>query len=242
MRPLTLVLPFYENPAMLLEQGRIWQQYPEDLKAQLHVIVVDDGSPRPAVPLEGTGLASFHLFRTREDVRWNWLFCRNLGVAKAETEWVLLTDIDHVLPMTTLRTLVHTKLDPQAVYRCSRVDAPHPWPWSDQVLVPYKPHPNTWLLTRAMFDRIGGYDERFSGYYGTDADFRDRVTATAARVVLRSECLVRYPRDVIPDASTTTYGRKEEQDRIHVARIRNERAHVPDWRPKRLTFAYDQVV
>lgn len=237
LRPLTLVLPYYENPGMLAEQQRTWQAYPEPIKARLHVIVVDDGSPtRPAAPVVvSTGLASFRLFRTGVDVRWNWIFCRNLGVHHATTDWVLLTDIDHVVPGETLMSVMQdADLDPRVAYRFSRVDAPH--------RTPYKPHPNSWLLTRTLFHAIGGYDERFSGFYGTDAEFRERVDAKASGVVMRPEVLIRYPRDVIADASTTTYGRKEEQDRINLRRIRAERGERKDWRPLRLSFPWEQLV
>jgi len=238
MRAITLVLPYYMNREMLLRQQIVWATYPADLRTCLHVIVVDDGSPqhpaRESWSASGIGLASARLYRITVDVRWNWLACRNLGVAATHTQWVLLTDIDHVLPEATLRALVTDDLDAKAVYRFSRVDAPN--------LTPYKPHPNSWLLTLEMFDAIGGYDERFSGYYGTDAEFRDRVQRTAGRLIMRPDVLVRYPREVIADASTTTYGRKEPQDRENVQRIRAEREREPNWRPKRLTFPWERVV
>jgi hypothetical protein len=170
------------------------------------------------------------LYRCEIDVRWNWLFCRNLGVDQAETLWLLLTDIDHLLPADTLRQILTSHLDPMRVYRLSRVDAPN--------LTPYKPHPNTWLLTKPMFNAIGGYDERFSGYYGTDGEFRSRVEITANSVEMLECPLIRVPREVIPDASTTTYGRKEPQDLENVQRIRQERERSPKWRPLRLSFPW----
>lgn len=232
-RPITFVSAYYDNPTMLHEQFRVWRRYPEELRACFHAIVTDDGSPRwPALPNvePACGIASFRLNRTLVDVRWNWLFGRNLGVSQATTEWVLLSDIDHVLPAETARVIMETKLNPRAVYRFARVDAP--------ALTPYKPHPNTWLMTRDMFDRVGGYDERFSGYYGSDSEFRERVHAVAKSVILLPQPMVRYPREHIADASTTTYGRKEEQDAIHVRRIKAERAKEEGWRPLRVTFPY----
>jgi hypothetical protein len=234
MRPFTFICAYYENAGMFREQQRVWRSLPADIRAQLHVIVVDDGSPvTPALPhVDETGLASFRLYRLGVDIRWNWLACRNLGVHEATTDWVFLTDIDHVVPAATWSALMTKKLDVRAVYRFNRVDAP--------ALTPYKPHPNTWCMTREMFDAIGGYDERFSGFYGTDGEFRDRVNATANKVVMREEVIVRYPREVVADASTTRYGRKEEQDGIHVPRIREERNKLPNWRPLRLTFPWVQ--
>ncbi len=234
-RGITFICAYYENPGMLREQQRVWRAYPDELKACFHAIVTDDGSPtRPAKPhVEETGIASFILNRTLVDVRWNWLFGRNLGVSQAPTEWVLLTDIDHVLPVETLDVLTAAKFDPRLVYRLSRVDAPN--------RTPYKPHPNTWFLTKAMFEKIGGYDERFSGFYGSDADFRERVIqATGGKLVMLPDALIRYPREVIPDASTTTYGRKEKQDAENVPRIRAERDRIPDWRPVRLSFPWER--
>jgi hypothetical protein len=240
VKALTLIMPYYDNPSMLEEQQRLWMKYPEELRARLHVIIVDDGSPRwPALPhvaqpLEQFGLASFRLYRTKVDVRWNWLFCRNLGVSEATTDWVFMTDIDHVMPGKTLARLLDATLDSRKAYRMSRVDAPD--------LTPYKPHPNTWLMTRMLFDRIGGYDERFSGFYGTDGEFRRRVQDTAEEIVILPQVMVRYPREVVADASTTTYGRKEVQDRINVKRIVLQRAEIPNWKTKRLTFPYEQLL
>ncbi len=206
---LTLVMPYYDNPTMLRLQLKTWEAYPEQWLRKVHVVFVDDCSPRwPAKPLldgaAAIGFASVQLFRTLVDVRWNWIFCRNLGMASARSEWVFMTDIDHVMPLKTLAALFGASLDVKRAYRFSRVDAP--------AMTPYKPHPNTWLMTRSLFARVGGYDERFSGFYGTDGEFRRRVEESA-KIELLPYLMMRYQRDVIADASTTTYERKQPEDR-----------------------------
>lgn len=248
-RALTLVLPYYRNRGMLREQQAIWSSYPDPLKARLHVIVVDDGSPadedaRAAFAIV-PGLASQRLFRIGVDIRWNWLACRNLGMSKASTEWVLLTDMDHAMPVETLHALTSKKLDDAHVYRLSRVDAPHPWPYSLEACTVRRRkdgsihiHPNTWLMTVDMFDRVGGYDERLSGCYGTDGEFRARVTA-AAGVIMRDEPLIRYPREVIADASTVGFTRKHDPDNdAELSRRRLAREAQQGWRPLRLSFPW----
>lgn len=241
MRDLTFICAYYINKGMLVEQQNVWRDYPADLKPHFHAIVTDDCSPRAPArkAFASSGIASQRLYRAQQQRRWDWLFCRNLGVHVATTDWVLLTDIDHVLPADTLRTILTMKLHDDHVYHFSRVDAHHRWPWPPESLTEYKPHPNTWMMTRAMFDAVGGYDERFSGFYGSDSEFRERVHTTAARVVMRPEPLVRYPREVVADASTTTYQRKAPEDGINVPRIKAERAQIPNWTPLRLTIPYE---
>lgn len=236
-RTFTLVFPYYENPGMLDRQLAHLAALPEDLRQHLALIVVDDGSPDhplgefTAAVMQQLGLAGAQLFRITVDVRWNWIAARNLAVAQAQTDWVLLTDIDHLVPEATVRRIVERKLSDRCVYRFSRKDLPD--------LTDYKPHPNSWLMTRAMFDQIGGYDERFSGYYGTDGEFRDRVRANAKDVVMLEEHLVRVPREVVPDASTTRYERKQPEDREGVGRIRAEIAKSP--RPHRGLFPWVRI-
>lgn len=251
MRALTLILPHFANLGMLAEHQRIWASYPEHLRLALHVIVVDDCSPKGGRPGKKsflpTGVGSVRLYRCLEKLRWNWLFARNLGVQEARTDWVLLTDIDHVLPAETLRRLVDGPLDQRNVYRLARVDAPHPWPYTlaDCPIRPTKLyHPNTWLMTRGMYDRTGGYDERLSGCYGTDGEFRDRVQASAAAVVALPDKMVRYGREIIPDASTPpeVFTRKNDPaNDEELRRRRVQRDHLKQWRPLRVTFKWEQI-
>jgi glycosyl transferase family 2 len=234
-RDFTLILPYYLNPGQLARQYAGLAALPAEVKKHIALIVVDDGSPEtPAtLPAEPLGLKSVDLYRVDVDVRWNWLTCRNIGVHHARTEWVLLTDIDLELPEVTARRIIEQKLRPENVYRFGRLTAPE--------MTPYKPHPNSWLMTRERFDTIGGYDERFSGYYGTDGEFRDRVRANCSKIIVLEEYpLIRVPREFVPDASTTTYGRKEKQDHEGVTRIRAQIANEGG-PTRRLSFPYHHV-
>lgn len=240
-RAFTLIVPYYDNAGMFREQQRLWRALPAEIREGLHVIVVDDCSPTaPATadvhPETAGALASFRLFRTKVDVRWNWIFCRNLGVEQAATEWVLMTDMDHVIPSATWRRLMRDPLDPICAYRLSRVVAPDH--------APRDPHPNTWVMTRHMFvNRIGGYDERFSGIYGSDGHFHGRVEEWAKAIHLLEDVAIVYPETVIADACTTTYARKEPSDHERKKEIRASiRALSDQYAPLRLTFPWEQVI
>lgn len=239
MRNLSIVLPYYRNPDMLrLQLGR-FADYPEELRNQIEVIIVDDGSPKfPAIevlqayPGRFDGLV-VRAWRIEVDVRWNWIAARNIGQKEARSEWRLFTDIDHLMPVETADYLIRADLRKDTIYRLSRTNFAD---GSD-----YKPHPNTWLMTGQMMERVGGYDERFSGFYGTDGMFRDRCTAAAKAVVMLKQTMQRVGRDDVPDASTRTYQRKAPEDLENVPRIREEIRKSGDLRPHRLTFPYHRT-
>jgi hypothetical protein len=229
-KPVTLVLPYFENPLFLRQQVAWWGTYEPTLAAHLSVMLVDDGSPvMPAsTVLESCALpVALRSFRLDVDVRWNWLAARNIGAHHAPEGWLLLTDMDHVIPESTLRAVVHGQHDSSVIYGFSRIEH------TGDALAP---HPNSWFMTREMFWKVGGYDEALSGYYGTDGDWRRRCAATAPMRILEDR-LVRHEHQ--GDSSTVTYMRKQPID-SGVKQIIAQRR--PGWRPKVLSFPYQEVL
>lgn len=234
----TIVMAYYENPTMLREQLSRIRALPADLREDLELVVVDDGSPNHPAVHENAGVP-FQIYRIGVDVRWNQDAARNIGVRHARTEFVLMTDIDHIVPEGTLRRIVESdEWQRDRAYSFGRATLSSMNP---DVLVPYKPHPNTWFLAKKLFDRVGGYDERFAGYYGTDGDFKVRLLQKASKWVQLPDVIYRVPRETIPDASTTSYTRKEPFDRPTVYKIIGERKLESDPRPKRYRFPYERV-
>lgn len=222
---LTLVIPYYECPQFFAEQIAHWRTFAEDLRLHVAAIVVDDGSPVPAALPDDLPF-QIRLFRIQQDIRWNWLAARNIGAHHASDGWLLLTDMDHRIPEATLRAVLYGQHDPKTVYAFSRQEH------TGEVI---NPHSASFLMTRAMFWRIGGYDERFSGYYGTDGLYRRRV-AECARMVVLKEHLTRY--EFVSDASVTRYERKQPMD----ARVRQIAASLPRGaKPLTLTFPFHEV-
>lgn len=76
----------------------------------------------------------------------------------------------------------------------------------------HKPHPNSFVMTRDHYWYVGGYDEDFCGVYGTDGLFKERAFTKGGRGHLKGIALMRYSREIIPDASTTTLSRKEGRE------------------------------
>jgi glycosyltransferase involved in cell wall biosynthesis len=222
---------------MLQEQYRRIGALDPDTLMQIAVIVVDDGSPDGDAANADIG-CQLSVFKIGVDIRWNQDAARNIAVHWSSTPWVLLTDIDHLVPQDTWSSLLNSKLDRSVVYRFGRMTLDQVCP---DILSPYKPHPNTWLMTRAAYDLVGGYDERLAGLYGTDADFRDRVVKWFGEPRILDDVVWRVPRTTISDASTTTYLRKQPEDRVGIPRVKAQRALDPGWRPLRLTFPYRRI-
>jgi hypothetical protein len=210
---------------------------PEPLREQLRLIVVDDGSPEGHEAKYSTKVGiAFDLYRIKVDIRWNQDAARNLAVHHAKTVWLLLTDIDHIPPEGTLRYLVERSFDDQRVFKFQRQTLE-----KGGKTTPYKPHPNSWFMTKKTFDRLGGYDESLAGFYGTDADFRSRIEAVVGQPLMLDVPLIRVPRDIIPDASTTTYTRKDPLIDIKLGDMIRKRNATPGWRTKRLSFPWERV-
>lgn len=254
MRDVTFIFPHFQNLGMLAEQQKIWASYPARLRQHLHVIVVDDCSPKGHRPSHKSvvfnELASFRIFRLKDKKRWNWLACRNLGAKQATTDWLLLTDIDHAIPAETLARLIDGPLDAMNAYRFKRKTVTKPWPYTLDECTDYKPHNDTWLLSKALFsyDRSGkfvkGYDERLSGCYGTSGEFKDRVFACMQAHVMLPEVILRYPREIIADASTspTVYTRKGDPANDRDLQARKERRNrIPNWRPLHGLIPWEEI-
>jgi len=203
MRDITLILAYYENFEMLRTQLDYIGASREKVRDHLNLIVIDDGSP--TAPAAGAfynpGVKDARLYRMLVNIPWNQDACRNLGMSEAQTEWCVLTDMDHLVPDTTLDGIMNMKVRDDCAYQFSRLSAP--------AMEPYKRHPNSWFISKTHYDKAGGYNEQYAGIYGTDGNFVRSIKAHGT-VVPMTLPIIRVPREVIPDASTTTLERRSE--------------------------------
>lgn len=226
---LSLVMPYYRNPRMLMRHLLVWKyDWPSALHDRVQVVLVDDGSPEETAASvlaemwngDRTGLPSVALYRVKEDRLWHQHGARNLGAHVAKESWLLMTDIDHIVPASTLidvlRLLPH--LQSHEVLTFGRVDAPASLNWRTDCWPEFartlnqdgarKPHVNSFAIAREQYWKIGGYDEAFCGIYGTDQEFRTRLWKQSVERHLENVPLIRVSREVIPDASTRNVERK----------------------------------
>ena len=86
---MTLALIYYANPTLLLRHLDVIRTYPKELKALIHLLIIDDDSPNhldaatylPSTPLllQQHSLASLKIVRISIDLPWNIGGARNLA-------------------------------------------------------------------------------------------------------------------------------------------------------------------
>ena len=215
-RNVTLILSYYENQEMLDRQLRFIEAMKPRVKERLTLIVVDDGSPTKKAEdvYRNPDIREARLYRMKVDIPWNQDACRNLAMRESPNEWALMTDMDHLVPEQTMEWCMNAELRELVAYKFSRVSAPD--------MEPYKPHPNSWLISKTLYDKFDGYNEQYAGIYGTDGDF--------ARDLMRHGCirqsempLIRVPIEVVSDACTVSFQRKTEWSDLMKTAIRKSK-------------------
>lgn len=202
MRALNLAFPYYDNAGVLRQHLAEWLKYPTKIRDSMTVTIADDGSPtnhaNDVVPADYP--IDVRIYRVDVDLVWNQCGARNLAMWHVPDDWVLVTDIDHVLEADEARKLLATRVRSGDYYIPARRRA------VDRRS--YKRHPNSYYLQRSMFWATGGCDEDFQGTYGSDSTFRRALQECGRRFEIDA-CLTLYGREVIADASTTKWGRKD---------------------------------
>jgi len=211
---ITIAMPYYEAPEMLREHLKYWHEYTEEVKENTRVVLVDDGSPTyPALEvLKGADLPSFsiELYRVLENIPWNHGGARNLCMDRVPKDgWVLTTDIDLVIDVESMEKLMSFELDPTKVYLPNRLNK------QDDGWVVLKRHPESFVMTRDMFWKIGGFDEDFTGYWnGCFTPFRFAMKRHTKRILF-DDIYLKNHSNLIEGAMVTEWGRRGSKYDIH---------------------------
>jgi len=228
---------------MLEYQLSVWRKYPPFVRNQLEIIVVDDGSQNSLASniLSGVGGMEFNLkvFRFQKDIPWNHGSARNLAVAHCaeDREWIILTDIDHVIPQQSMHRLITMKLDPSKTYCPQRMKA------VGTSNIQHIRHTDTFIIHREVFNAIGGFDERFAGYWnGVSYPFRKVVREMTKVVDLQDVYFIFHEQDNISDANTQLGREDSEYDIKHAPRklYKQFRQNIQDYKPERIEQQWTQ--
>lgn len=183
-----------------------WARYPLHVKQHFRAVIVDDGSPGdPAIEHltpDSLPLTSIELYRIKQNIPWNVGGARNLGMDRAPDGWCLLTDIDHLLEKAAAIELLNCL----ALFEAAEFGT-FARRWADGRKL--HSHPNSFLLQRSLYWKVGGCDEDWSGWWGAGEQvFRKTLHHHGREIALPTVYLTHFGRDDIADASTREWGRR----------------------------------
>lgn len=159
--------------------------------AGVEIILVDDGSDPPIQ-------APFRIHRTNDTRPWTWALARNAGARIATGEYLLMTDIDYIIPRQAILDACSFTGDKMRFQRESGVlDENGEFTQDLDVLRSYglseeriktrgrklPPHPNNFVMRRELFLDMGGYvEDRVGQPYPQreDSEFKRRWTKWVA--------------------------------------------------------------
>jgi hypothetical protein len=236
-----LVYAYFDNPQMLRHHLDKWLQYDSSVLRRMQFIIVDDcsqtvaadtvirdrwGSHRPV---------DFMVFRVQVNRPWGQDGARNIAMKQTEAMWNLMTDMDHELsPSAALRMnkFVDDYAERGHYYMPGRCRSSG---------TPYHSHPNTFLFHKQDFWEMGGYDEDFVGYYGSDGNFRKCAKAWGLiEEYIDTWKMVMYEINDIGDCNTRGLTRKEGELWAAKNQYLNQKRTGPGYRainPHRLPYS-----
>lgn len=140
MQKLTLLYTYYGQKERIA--GILKEKHPKT-----RVVIVDDCSPEPLGKIKGVDV-----YQIEDDIKWNQPGARNLGFQESEG-WIVCADIDHLITKENVEDILKLNKEKGTVYYLGREDN-NSW--------------NVYLIHKDDFEKVGGYDEDFSGNYGFD--------------------------------------------------------------------------
>jgi glycosyltransferase involved in cell wall biosynthesis len=162
---LSVIVHVYNNQKALDDQSAQWNKW--DLGDEVELIFIDDCS---SIPLDVSQLPlKTRCFRILDDIPWNMPGAKNLGALQAKGDWLFFYDADQFLDAQGLKKLVNqlNALPSNTLYRFNRFKL------GDNSVLPV--HQNCQVLKKIDYLEMGGYDEDFSGAYGHDDSYFERI-------------------------------------------------------------------
>lgn len=215
---------------MLREHLRRLSEWPRALQERMLLIVCDDCSKDYPADAELINSQPFEarLYRITRKAAWNYRAAKNIAMHEAPEGWALVTDIDHVLRANEAVKLFDTPIDHRRVYAFNRIDAA-----GQAIRAVYALR----LMTKAMYWRIGGYDESFVGTHkGLRGELTARISAAAGPMKMLPVRLMRYMRRDVGDQPDNLV-RDDAENRKKVELICARWTEL-----KTMTFPYERLL
>ncbi len=239
MNDITLIMPYYNNTHMLAFHCGVWWSWDEVAKNNISIIVVDDCSNKsPASdvlePASKALQVDIQLYRVMDDKEWNDVGSRNLGAKRAGSDWLLLTDIDHVVSGKAAHNLVNADISKDNMYYFGRS-------WANGKTE--DAHCNSFLVTRDRFWDAGGYDEDYADMWGGDTEYTKLLQEKA-----KPECLYDIElslwQNAMPDGKTPRTDKQlsEWRRQRRAVKTKKRQGVLPELPENPIRFDWERII
>jgi len=150
-----------------------------DLPDDIEIIFVDDGSDYPiSAVTQQSMVKNFTLLETNNKAKWTQPAARNLGAKHAKGEWVICTDLDHIITKPLLDYVRNSDADAIRFKReVAVLDSDGKFTQDKGALYAWgfersrykrrgariSPHGNSFAFRNDLYQKLGGVDERYVG-------------------------------------------------------------------------------
>ena len=209
---ISIIITVFESYMIVKRQIKYFKSL--NLPDNIEIIFMDDGS-EPAIKSNGKP-KNFNIYPTGDKRPWSQACARNLGAIIAEGEYLLMTDIDHILTREAIAAVENFngdkmrfereyavldrngKIDqrPKSLYRYGLSKAHYRRRGTTT-----KRHTNSFAIKREIYSKLGGYPERYcnrpKGGNKGDRNFHNRFKkefmAGKYEPVVRGPVILTYP-------------------------------------------------
>ena len=190
---LSIIVPVLNSHEVVRRQMLHWQSMP--IPAEVEVLYMDDGS---APPLLASTVDLVRVIPTNDFRPWTWAIARNSGAKIAQGDYLLMTDLDYIIPRQAIEDALAFTGDYMGFRREFGVlDEDGVFTQDMPTLLQYgllperaatrgvqmPPHPNNFVIRKDLFFEMGCYREDRVGreypqgednlFKGTRAQFRE---------------------------------------------------------------------
>ena len=168
---LSIIIPFLNSHELVRRQVLWFKKL--NLPDEVEVIWMDDGSDPPIV-IRDSPCTNFHLIATNDFRPWTSSLARNKAAKLAQGEYFLMTDGDYIVTQQAVERALTFDGDREGFKRYFGIlDENGELRTDEETLIRYgvnpeyfrsrkgkiSPHPNNYIISRRVWDMVGGYDE-----------------------------------------------------------------------------------
>ena len=175
---ISIIIAVYNSHGAVARQVKHFNRM--NLPDDIEFIFVDDGS-NPPLNIADYNLKNLRIHHTNDKRPWTQGLARNAGAKLATGEYLLMTDIDHILSKEAIEDVYKFNGSKMAFPRCFGVLLPEgDLNQEMDVLEEYgmvdikkrraqnnlgvSKHGNTFAIKKSIFDKLGGYNPKYCAY------------------------------------------------------------------------------